>query len=646
MNQPLCVLLVEDSEDDAALVLRELRRGGFEVTFERVETKESLGAALDRSQAWDIIISDYSLPTFDAPRALASVRERDLDLPFIIASGTIGEETAVAAMKAGAQDFIVKGNLARLVPAVERELREAKARRVHAEAQRALVISEARFRRLAESGVIGIVVEDAASHKIFEANDAFLRMVGRSQEDLRAGNVTWEEMSAPDWAVQDAAALEQLHSQGFARPRETEYIRKDGTHIPVLVAAASLQDAQILSLAIDLSERKSLEEQVRRAQRMEAIGTLAGGIAHDFNNLLSVILSYTGLILDGMRSTDPVRADLEEVKRAGERAADLTRQLLAFSRQQMLEPRILDLNEVVTGMEKMLRRLLGEDIELALLTAQKVGRVRADPGQIEQIIMNLVVNARDAMPTGGKLSVETEDVELDTEYASRHLGVTPGPHVMVAVTDTGTGMDAATLSHIFEPFFTTKAMGKGTGLGLSTVFGIVKQSGGHIWVYSEPDRGTTFKVYFPRADGRPAAPREARSTAPPPTLHGSETVLIVEDEDQVRSTMRTVLRRYGYNVLEAQNGGEAFLICEKFTATIHLLITDVVMPRMSGREVAERLAAMRPEMKVLYVSGYTENSVVHHGVLDSGIAFLQKPITPDPLARRVREVLDATPRKT
>jgi len=637
VGRPLRLLLVEDSENDAALVLRELRRGGFDVTSERVETREAMSEALDRGVSWDLIISDYSLPTFDAPGAVAVAREHDLEVPIIIVSGTIGEETAVASLKAGAKDFIVKHKLARLVPAVERELSEAQARRAQRATERALQVSRTRFQRLFDSGVIGIVVGDV-SGRVVEANGAFLTMVGYTHDEVLSGEVHLGEMTPPEWAHANASAVEQLRERGFSRPWEKEYIRKDGTRVPALVAVASLDGSEYMSISLNLSERKRLEDQVRRAQKMEAIGTLAGGVAHDFNNLLSVVLTYTGLLLDGLTDGDPVKADLEEVKKAGERAADLTRQLLAFSRQQMLQPRVLDLNQIVMGMDRMLRRLLGADIELSLLTAQTVGKVHADPGQIEQVILNLVVNARDAMPKGGQLTVETQNVELDAEYASQHLDVAPGFYVLIAITDTGVGMDASTLAHIFEPFFTTKETGKGTGLGLSTVFGIVRQSGGHIWVYSEPAKGTTFKVYVPRTDRRPDAP--TTSSPPPVTLRGPETVLIVEDEDQVRAIMRAVLRRYGYNVLEAQNGGEAFLICEKYTARIHLLLTDVVMPRMSGRELAERLAPMRPEMKVLYVSGYTENSIVHHGVLDAGVAFLAKPITPDALARKVRELLD------
>jgi nitrogen-specific signal transduction histidine kinase len=380
------------------------------------------------------------------------------------------------------------------------------------------------------------------------------------------------------------------------------------------------------------------EEQLRQAHKMEAVGRLAGGIAHDFNNVLSVILSYGQMLLADLKPGEPMRDDVEEIQKAGKRAADLTRQLLMFSRQQVLEAKVLDLNEVLTGMDKMLQRILGADVDLVSLPVQPLGRVRADPSSVEQVIMNLVVNARDAMPTGGKLTMETGNVVLDEAYAQAHLGVKPGPHVMLAVTDTGTGMDKATLTQIFEPFFTTKEIGKGTGLGLSTVFGIMQQSGGSVWVYSEPGEGTTFKVYFPRVD---ASVEATRATEPPTTLRGSETILLVEDDDQVRVVVRGILRRSGYHVIEARNAGEALLHSEEHAGTIDLLLSDVVMPQMSGPALAKRLASVRPNMKVLCMSGYTDDSIVRHGVLEAHFAYLQKPITPEALTMKVREVLDA-----
>jgi two-component system cell cycle sensor histidine kinase/response regulator CckA len=386
----------------------------------------------------------------------------------------------------------------------------------------------------------------------------------------------------------------------------------------------------------DVTERHKLEDQLRQAQKMEAIGRLAGGIAHDFNNLLSVILSYSSLVMDELEPGAPMHADLSEVFKAGERAADLTHQLLAFSRRQILQPRVLDVGHVVSGMEKMLRRVLGEDIELVLHRQPDLGHVNADPTQIEQIVMNLAVNARDAMPRGGKLSIEVATVELVSGGA---LGgdVKSGFYVMLAVTDSGTGMSAETRDRIFEPFFTTKEPGKGTGLGLSTVFGIAKQSHGHVWVYSELGRGTTFKIYLPCVDQELAAVADEKDDSA--SFRGTETILLVEDDDAVRSAAHAVLQRHGYCVLDAQNAGEAFLVAEAHHGTIHLLLTDVVMPRVSGRELAERLRPHRLDMRVLYMSGYTATAIVHQGVLDAGIAYLPKPFTPNALLQKIRAVL-------
>jgi two-component system cell cycle sensor histidine kinase/response regulator CckA len=382
------------------------------------------------------------------------------------------------------------------------------------------------------------------------------------------------------------------------------------------------------------------EKQLWQAQKMEAVGRLAGGVAHDFNNLLTVIKGYTELMFSDLKPSDPMRAEMEEVKKAADRAAALTRQLLAFSRRQVLAPKVVNLNYLVEDMNKLLQRLLGEDIELCIRIDKDLGSTKADPGQIEQVIMNLAVNARDAMPQGGKLTLETANVELDQTYSREHAAVKPGPYVMLAITDTGSGMDAETLSHIFEPFFTTKEQGKGTGLGLSTVYGIIKQSGGYVWAYSEPGIGTTFKIYLPRVDEM-AERAEAHAQAAASDLGGTETILLVEDEEGVRALTRQILQRHGYTVLEAEHGQDALLLCQRYSGSIHLLLTDVVLAQMSGRELVEHLAPLRPQMKVLYMSGYSDEAIVQHGVLKPGTAFLQKPFTTESLMRKLREVLDA-----
>ena len=448
-----------------------------------------------------------------------------------------------------------------------------------------------------------------------------------------------------------ASALEQCGRDGTPFDVEGQIVTATGAQRWVRMIGNALRDAGGTSTHIhgsmqDITPQKladarhaRLEEQLRQAQKLETIGGLAGGVAHDFNNLMSIVLSYSEMMSLELRPDDPVRSDLDEIHKAGTRAAELTRQLLAFSRQQVLAPRLVDLGEIVHGMESMLRRLIGEDVELTTSCAAGLGNILVDPGQIEQVIMNLSVNARDAMPRGGMLTIQAAAVMLDAHYAAEHVGVTPGPHVMLAVSDTGLGMSKETQARMFEPFFTTKEKGKGTGLGLATVFGIVRQSGGTIWAYSEPGQGTSFKAYFPVAE----ASAGALAPAPAPErddVRGSETILVVEDEERIRVLACAILRKQGYNVLDAQNGGEALLLCEQFTAPIHLLLTDVVMPRMSGRLLAERLRPIRRTMKVLYMSGYTDDAVVRHGILDSTIAFIQKPITPTALVRKVRDVLD------
>jgi two-component system, cell cycle sensor histidine kinase and response regulator CckA len=433
-------------------------------------------------------------------------------------------------------------------------------------------------------------------------------------------------------------------------PFERAYLRKDGKSIWVLIKEHPLKDPQgrlvgIRSTLQDITERKRadeerlvLQEQLRHSQKMEAVGQLAGGVAHDFNNLLTVIQGNCELSLFDLHEGDPLKGNIEEIKKASERAAGLTRQLLAFSRRQVLESKVLDLNGVLRDLEKMLRRVIGEDVALETGLAENLWRVKTDPGQIEQVIINLAVNARDAMPTGGKLIIETANVELDEDFGRSHIGVEPGRYVQLSVSDTGVGMTPEVRERIFDPFFTTKEKGKGTGLGLSTVYGIVSQSGGSIWVYSETRLGSTFKIYLPRADeGRVDAEARGEEREIP---RGRETVLLVEDEDAVRRIAAEFLRKQGYTVLEAHQGGDALLICRRTESVIHLMVTDVVMPGMSGRELVENLAPLKPEMRILYMSGYTDNAIVHHGVLEPGVNFLQKPFTLNDLARKVRDVLD------
>jgi hypothetical protein len=500
--------------------------------------------------------------------------------------------------------------------------------------------SEEQYRLLFDSNPQPMWVFDEETLRFLAVNDAAVRHYGYSREEFLGMTVL--QIRPPEEIERfESEHRSRVHARApGSAPGAWKHLRKDGTAIEVEGAASPILfhgRRAWLTLVSDVTSRKSLEAQLAQAQKMETVGRLAGGIAHDFNNLLGVMTGYGELLRRRLAGDERLRKYAEDIIKAAERAAGLTRQLLAFSRKQILQPRIIDLNDAVGDMEKMLRRLIGEDIHLITVFDDKLGSVRADPGQIEQVLMNLAINARDAMPRGGRLTIETGNVDLDSSYSQLHPDVEPGRYAMMAVSDTGHGMDAEILSHIFEPFFTTKEAGKGTGLGLATAHGIVKQSDGQIFVYSEPGRGTTFKIYLPRVDEAAAAPLAPAVEAELPG--GSETVLLAEDEAALRELVAESLRSMGYLVLEARHAGEALAIGEQHP--IDLLITDVVMPAMSGRELGERLAALQPALKVLYMSGYTDDAVVLHGVLSEGVPFLQKPFTAEALARKLREVLDA-----
>ncbi len=630
------ILHVEDNPRDAELMRETLAAEDLDCELFRVESREDYIAALERG-GFDLIVCDYTLPSFQGGEALKIAAAMCPQVPFLFFSGTIGEEMAVEALKSGATEYVLKNSLARLPSAVRRALREAGERSDREKAEAALRASEERYRRLFERNLAG-VFRSTAGGRILECNQAFARMFGYHEPGQLSG------VRASDLYVEASERdgfLERLRVERTIVGFETRFRRRDGSFLwalenVTLLEAGTGEEEVLEGTMIDITERKNLEEEFRQAQKMEAVGRLAGGVAHDFNNILTAILGYSDLLGASLAGNAPLQEEVEEIRKAAERAATLTRQLLAFSRRQVLLTEVLDLNVLVRELERMLRRVIGEDIRIVTLCEPSLGRVRADRGQLEQVVMNLVVNARDAMPGGGTLTIETRHGEIDEAYAREHSGVQPGDAVMLAVSDTGMGMDEETKSHIFEPFYTTKEKGKGTGLGLATVYGIVQQSGGHIFVYSEPGHGTTFKIYLPRvAAAEDVAPRGAAAV-----VGGTETVLLVEHDDAVRRLAREALDPLGYVVLDAEHGERGLQIAREHAGPIHLLLTDVVMPGLSGPSLVASLAKLRPGIPVLYMSGYTESAAVRIGVLEAGMALLQKPFGPTELARRVRQSLD------
>lgn len=763
MGKSLRVLHIEDRWQDAELIEAQLEAEGIACEIHRIETRDAFEAELD-THAYDLILSDYSLPGFDGLTALGIARERQPDVPFIFVTGTLGESTVVETLQRGATDYILKDSLTRLPAAVRRARQEAVAREQREQTEVLLADSERRFGALIENSPDAISLVDRYGCLLFssQANsrlwgyslEEFSNLEGLSQvhpEDRALVQARFLELSQTpgglavteyrmrhqdgSWHWVEATGQNLLHipnvgaivfnTRDITDRKQTERALREseerfraqykGNPIAVFTwqrqgedfvltdyneAALALSQDQaarilgkhagafyagspgildalrrcwaeqamirlevshtlnvtgdtrhylvhfvpippelVLLHVEDLTERRALEDQLRQSQKMEAVGQLAGGVAHDFNNLLTVIIGYTEMLLGQDGDPDSRRRYLQEVQNAGEQAAALTQQLLAFSRRQVLQPQTLDLNAVVSQIDSLLQRLIGEHIELRTVLDPSLDSVAADPGQLQQVIMNLAVNARDAMPKGGTLTIETANVELVEPYVGLHLGTTPGGYVLLAVSDTGHGMDKQTQSRIFEPFFTTKEQGKGTGLGLSTVFGIVQQSGGSVQVYSEPGIGTSFKVYLPRNSAPGAVEGEVRESRSLPI--GSETILLVEDDPQVLGLARIALQDGGYRLIEASGGEEALSLALEYPGPIDLLLTDVVMPQMSGRELMERLVNSRPEMKVLFMSGYTDDAIVHDGILSPEVAFIGKPFTPVNLTRKVRATLDA-----
>jgi PAS domain S-box-containing protein len=758
----LRILILEDVPMDAELVEYELARAQIPYVTRCVDSRDSFISGIKDFRP-DLILSDYSVPGFDGMTALSLAREHAPSTPFVIVTGSVNEETAVGCMKAGATDYLLKSNLARIGPAIEGALARTQLRSEQERAEAALQRSEANLRAIFDNSLQCFVLvdrdgtikafnptADAWSERILarrlaegQSIDGFIPQAAEGFEQALRGEVVMREQPIRDvegvehWFettsapvvddegkvigvclnardVSERKLAEKALRESEERYRDLfdnasdlvclttaegvfQYVNKawyervgytdpelrrlrfldvvhpdcrdlyqgiaarvqagetvDHVELTLLTCggapitidgnlSSTRQDGQapmIRGIYRDITERKRVEEQLRRAERMQSAGRLAGGVAHEVNNMMTGVLGFSYFLMKSLGPDDPRRSEVQEIIKAGTRAADVTRQLLAFTRQQVLRPEVMEVNAAVQKMERMLRHSLGEEHQLDFKLSPAGGQIRADVAQFEQVLVNLLLNARDAMVERGRVTITTAEAELDEVYALRHpdIAIPRGPYIMLSVSDTGSGMDRVVQSRIFEPFFTTKPVGQGTGLGLSTVYGIVKQSGGYIWVYSEPGRGSTFKIYLPQADALPQVPEERTSGGT--VRGGNETILIVEDEEMVRSLACRALRSLGYSVLEAGNGLQALRCIAESSRSIDLVLSDVVMPEMGGRELGQRLSLFEPQLPVLYMSGYTGEDIIRRGLLDATAPFQQKPFTTESLGRKVREMLD------
>ena len=633
--QELRVLMLEDDPNDVELIRRELQPLTPPPTLLHVRSEAAFVTAL-QDFAPHIILCDHNIPAFDGRAALQKTQQLRPETPFILVTGSLNEETAVSYLKAGASDYILKDRLVRLGPAVLDALASARQRQALVRHERLLhqIINAHPNLIFVKNWEGRFLLVNQASAEVYCTTVE--ELVGKTDADFNPNPEEVARFLRDDREVLSSGNPRFIAEEAVTNPvtKQTRWFQT----IKIPLRMPGEETPTLLGVATEITERKQLEEQLLQSQKMEAVGQLAGGVAHDFNNILTAIVGYTDLLAAEFTGDSRQLEDLEEIRKAARRATALTRQLLSFSRKQLLEPRIIDVNSIVTNLDKMLRSLISENIDLKTTLADDLDAARVDPNQLEQVIMNLAINARDAMPDGGTLTIETANAALDSDYASRHVSVIPGDYVMLAVTDTGCGMSEEVKARIFEPFFTTKPAGRGTGLGLSTVYGIVKQSGGNIWLSSEPGKGTTFKIYLPAIEALPedigkAAPAEADRP-------GRGTVLLVEDDEQLRRLTHRALANQGYVVLEADRGRAALDVARRHQGGIDLLLTDIVMPDTDGRKLADTLRAARPGLRVLYMSGYPDRAIVNHGMVEPGDAYLAKPFTTEAITRKVRELLE------